>query len=314
MIVMMKRYLKPVLAVCLLIVLVGIFFARQVGANPLNADAKGPLTFSGTLEARQTRIAPEVGARVNAVRVKKGDQVKAGDLLLELDDATVKTTLSEAESAVRAAQASLDQVKEPARSGAVALAEAGVAQAQAELKAAQAALDDANRTLQLPQDLLTQLHIWEGKVEASKGEVGQAEAILAGGVAVEVPTKMEDEFQVRGHSLQAALTPRTKAILRNAVKRLVPDFVLEKPKQGFSIPMKHWLRTSLKPMMLDLLSSDSLQRDGYFNHQMVSGWIQEHLDGRANHSHRLWSLMVFEMWHKSAQRVGPTHRLTQQRP
>jgi HlyD family secretion protein len=180
MIVMIKRYLKPVFAVCLLVVLVGIFFARQVGANPLNADAKGPLTFSGTLEARQTRIAPEVGARVNAVRVKKGDQVKAGELLLELDDATVKTTLSEAESAVRAAQAILDQVKEPARPGAVALAESAVAQAQAELKAAQAALDDANRTVQSPQDFQTQVHVWEGKVEASKGEVGQAEAALAG--------------------------------------------------------------------------------------------------------------------------------------
>ena len=176
----MKRYLKPIVAVCLLLVLALILFARQAGANPLNLEAKGPLTFSGTLEARQTRIAPEVAARVNAVRVNKGDLVKVGDPLVQLDDAMLQSSLSEAESAARAALANLDQVKEPARSGAVALAEAGVAQAQAELKAAQAALDDANRTLQLPQDLLTQLHIWEGKVEASKGEVGQAEAILAG--------------------------------------------------------------------------------------------------------------------------------------
>lgn len=93
--------------------------------------------------------------------------------------------------------------------------------------------------------------------------------------------------------------PRTKAILRNAVKQLVPDLVLEKPKQGFSIPMKHWLRGSLKPMMLDLLSKDSLHRGGYFNPSVVSSWIQEHLDGRVNHSHRLWALMVFEMWHRN---------------
>jgi asparagine synthase (glutamine-hydrolysing) len=89
---------------------------------------------------------------------------------------------------------------------------------------------------------------------------------------------------------------RTKSILRNAVKGLVPDIVLEKPKQGFSIPMKHWLCTSLKPMMLDLLSKDSLNTHGYFNHQTVSKWMQEHLDGRVNHSHRLWSLMVFQLW------------------
>jgi asparagine synthase (glutamine-hydrolysing) len=90
---------------------------------------------------------------------------------------------------------------------------------------------------------------------------------------------------------------RTKAVLRHAVKDLVPQLVLERPKEGFSIPMKHWLCTSLKSMMLDLLSPAALQKQGYFDHQVVAAWIQEHLDGRVNHSHRLWSLMVFEMWH-----------------
>jgi asparagine synthase (glutamine-hydrolysing) len=90
---------------------------------------------------------------------------------------------------------------------------------------------------------------------------------------------------------------RTKIIMRRAVKRLVPDLVIEKPKEGFSIPMKHWLGNSLKSMMLDLLSNDTVRRRGYFNPQVVSAWIQEHLDGRVNHSHRLWALMVLELWH-----------------
>ena len=92
---------------------------------------------------------------------------------------------------------------------------------------------------------------------------------------------------------------RTKSILRKTVKRLVPDIILEKPKQGFSIPMKHWLQSSLTPMMLDLLSKDSIHAHGYFDHQVVSNWIKEHLDGRVNHSHRLWSLMVFELWRRN---------------
>jgi asparagine synthase (glutamine-hydrolysing) len=95
---------------------------------------------------------------------------------------------------------------------------------------------------------------------------------------------------------------RTKSILRQAVKNMVPQLVLEKPKEGFSIPMKYWLSTSLKPMMLDLLSKAALQKYGYFDHQVVAKWIQEHLDGRVNHSHRLWALMVFEMWYHN-QRV-----------
>jgi asparagine synthase (glutamine-hydrolysing) len=97
---------------------------------------------------------------------------------------------------------------------------------------------------------------------------------------------------------------RTKSILRQAVKNMVPQLVLEKPKEGFSIPMKHWLCTSLKPMMLDLLSKAALQKHGYFDYHVVAKWIQEHLDGRANHSHRLWALMVFEMWYQSAQHAG----------
>ena len=107
------------------------------------------------------------------------------------------------------------------------------------------------------------------------------------------------EFAVNLPSHMKLNGSRTKSILRNAVRHLVPDFVLEKPKQGFSIPMKHWLRTSLKPMMLDLLSKDTLNKHGYFDHQVVSKWIQEHLDERANHSHRLWSLMVFELWQRN---------------
>ena len=92
---------------------------------------------------------------------------------------------------------------------------------------------------------------------------------------------------------------RTKVILRKAVQSLLPEVVLKKPKQGFSIPMKHWLRNSLKPMMLDLLSAESVRQRGYFNPQVVSGWVREHLDGRANHSHRLWALLVFELWQRT---------------
>jgi asparagine synthase (glutamine-hydrolysing) len=92
---------------------------------------------------------------------------------------------------------------------------------------------------------------------------------------------------------------RTKIILRHAVKRLVPDLVIDKPKEGFSIPMKHWLTGSLRPMMMDLLSNATVQRRGYFHPQVVSTWIQEHLDGRVNHSHRLWALMVLELWHRA---------------
>jgi asparagine synthase (glutamine-hydrolysing) len=90
----------------------------------------------------------------------------------------------------------------------------------------------------------------------------------------------------------------TKVILREAMRGRLPEAVLNKPKEGFSIPLKHWLRGPLLPMMTDLLSAGSVQRRGYFESQTVRRWMQEHQEGRFNHSHRLWTLMVFELWHR----------------
>jgi len=90
----------------------------------------------------------------------------------------------------------------------------------------------------------------------------------------------------------------TKRILKKAMATRLPHDVLYKPKQGFSIPLKHWLRGSLKPMMTDLLSPDKVRQRGYFNPECVSEWVEDHLDGVQNHSHRLWALMVFEIWNQ----------------
>ncbi len=150
----------------------------QAGRYPaaVGADA---LVLSGTLEARQTRIAPEVSERVVEVRAAKGDAVHSGDLLLLLDDAAIKTTIAQAESALRVAQANLDQVNESARPGAVALARAGLAQAQADLDGARRASADAGRALANPQELIAQVHAWEAKVQTAQGAIGQAEAAIA---------------------------------------------------------------------------------------------------------------------------------------
>lgn len=145
---------------------------------PALFNPSGARTFSGTLEARQTRVAAEVAARAVAVRVQRGSAVQVGDPLIELDAATIQNALSEAEAAVRAAQANVEQVNEPTRPGARALADAKLAQADAELDAANAALKDAERVLANPQELLMQLHLWESKVIAAQGEVKRAEATL----------------------------------------------------------------------------------------------------------------------------------------
>jgi asparagine synthase (glutamine-hydrolysing) len=90
----------------------------------------------------------------------------------------------------------------------------------------------------------------------------------------------------------------TKAILRRVMANRLPEAILNKPKEGFSIPLKHWLREALRPLRDDLLAPDVIRRRGYFNPATVSQWLAEHDAGRVNHSHRLWGLMVFELWHR----------------
>jgi asparagine synthase (glutamine-hydrolysing) len=101
---------------------------------------------------------------------------------------------------------------------------------------------------------------------------------------------------------------QTKSILRRAMSGRLPPAVLNKPKEGFSIPLKHWLRSQLRPLMIDLLSTETIRRRGYFSPACVDRWKREHLAGQADHSHRLWALMVFELWHQQvyeAERVAP---------
>jgi asparagine synthase (glutamine-hydrolysing) len=90
----------------------------------------------------------------------------------------------------------------------------------------------------------------------------------------------------------------TKYILKKAVADLLPPQILTRGKEGFSIPIKNWIMQELRPLLLDTLSESRLKKRGYFRPEYVRQLVQEHLDGKENHSHRLWALMVFEIWHQ----------------
>ncbi len=87
-----------------------------------------------------------------------------------------------------------------------------------------------------------------------------------------------------------------KYVLKQALRDVIPQTILNRKKEGFSIPMKNWLRRALKPLMMDLLSPARLRERGLVDPARVSRLIQQHCAGRANHAHVLFSLMVFERW------------------
>jgi len=87
-----------------------------------------------------------------------------------------------------------------------------------------------------------------------------------------------------------------KYVLKRALDGMVPPRVLTRRKEGFSIPMKTWLRGELAPLMRDLLSTERIDRRGLFSPSAVASLVKEHLAGRENHAHVLFGLMVFERW------------------
>lgn len=89
-----------------------------------------------------------------------------------------------------------------------------------------------------------------------------------------------------------------KRLLRQAYARDLPPEILRREKQGFSMPMKSWLRREWNGLLHDLLAEPVLRAVGLFQPAAVSRLIREHEEGRTNHSHLLWSLMVFELWRR----------------
>ena len=89
---------------------------------------------------------------------------------------------------------------------------------------------------------------------------------------------------------------KTKYLLKRCMAGRLPPAILNRKKEGFSIPMKNWLKQELRPMMEELLSPTRLRREGFFNPAYVEKLKADHLRGVANYSHQLWSLMVFEIW------------------
>jgi asparagine synthase (glutamine-hydrolysing) len=105
---------------------------------------------------------------------------------------------------------------------------------------------------------------------------------------------MELAFSMPGH-LKIRNGER-KWILKRAMRDVLPESILNRRKEGFSIPMKNWLRRELQPLLRDLLSRDRVARRGLFDPEAVQLLIDEHVEGRENHSHTLFPLMVFERW------------------
>lgn len=89
---------------------------------------------------------------------------------------------------------------------------------------------------------------------------------------------------------------RGKKILLETFADLLPPAIRRRGKMGFGVPLDHWFRGELQPLLRDvLLDRRSLDR-GLFRPQAVEQLVEEHVTSRWDHSYRLWALLVLELW------------------
>jgi asparagine synthase (glutamine-hydrolysing) len=88
---------------------------------------------------------------------------------------------------------------------------------------------------------------------------------------------------------------QSKRILRRAFRADLPAAIRRRGKQGFSVPLKTWLRGELRPLLRETLEPRRVRERGWFDANVVERLVAEHESGRANHAHRLWCLVALEL-------------------
>jgi asparagine synthase (glutamine-hydrolysing) len=136
----------------------------------------------------------------------------------------------------------------------------------------------------LPEDCLTKVD------RMSMAHSIESRVPLLDHLVIEFAAALPVSMKIQGN--------RRKHLLKELAFRLVPRELLDRPKQGFGVPIGHWFRGSMREVFGDVLRSTSARQRDYFNAPFVDRILDEHLTGQRDHSLRLWQLVVFELWHR----------------
>ena len=87
-----------------------------------------------------------------------------------------------------------------------------------------------------------------------------------------------------------------KVLLREVLKRYIPEKYVNRPKMGFSIPLKEWLKGPLKKWVLETLDYKRIKNQGYLNEKQIQFYLDNHFSGKKDFSKELWNIIIFQKW------------------
>ena len=125
---------------------------------------------------------------------------------------------------------------------------------------------------------------------------------MAQSIEVRVPLLDHDlaDFVLSLPASLKLLRGEAKGLFKQALRGIVPDFVLDRPKAGFGVPYGSWLRGPLRPLLESLLLDPSADPDGFFDRPALSRVVGEHVAGTRDHSFMLWKALSLAMWRERA--------------
>tara|TARA_B100001250_G_scaffold366737_1_gene348314 strand:- start:7878 stop:9734 length:1857 start_codon:yes stop_codon:yes gene_type:complete len=90
---------------------------------------------------------------------------------------------------------------------------------------------------------------------------------------------------------------KSKYILRKVLEKYVPNSFFDRPKSGFGIPVREWLKEDLFDWMNDTLSEKELSKHNFFNYKLINKMINDHRDNKHDYHLQLWTLTMFQEWY-----------------
>jgi len=120
---------------------------------------------------------------------------------------------------------------------------------------------------------------------------------------VEFVATLPSRMKLRGRT--------SKYLLKHAFSNILPASILRRGKRGFAVPIGRWFRGELRDFLRDHLLSQTFSENGLFDRAVVQRLVDEHQSSRADHSHHLWILLMFELWRtEAAGRIGPEYAIS----